>query len=134
MERFNKYLIIIAISLVFLITIGYAFLSTTLTINGASTINEVTWDVHFENVVVKTGSVTAETPVIDTNKTTVTYGVTLSNPGDYYEFTVDVKNDGSVDAMIDTITSKLNNTIITTLPNYLNYNVLINLLYHYMMK
>ena len=30
--------------------IGYAALNTTLTINGSSTIEKNTWDVHFENI------------------------------------------------------------------------------------
>ena len=55
--------------------------------------------------------------------TEVTYNVTLTKPGDFYEFTVDVKNYGSIDGMIDRVTSKLNNMEIGTLPAYLDYSV-----------
>lgn len=105
----KKELIILGVIVLFLLFgIGYAYLSCNLTINGTSSINNATWDIHFENISVTSGSVSANTPVIDTNKTTVTYDVTLTNPGDFYEFTVDVVNEGSIDGMIDSISSKLN--------------------------
>ncbi len=126
MDKFNKYLIIFAITLIISITIGYAFLNASLNINGSSKIYNATWNVHFENVQVTSGSVAASTPTIDSSRTTVTYSVHLSKPGDFYEFTVDAKNDGTIDAMIDTILSTLNNTEIQTLPSYLNYSVSYN--------
>ena len=58
-----------------------------LNILGVSEILNPTWDIHFENVSVKSGSVTAPTPTIDTDQTTVSYSVTLNTPGDYFEFT-----------------------------------------------
>ena len=116
-----NYMILIIMLLV--ISIGYAVLSTNLNIVGAGTINNPTWNIHWENVQVKTGSVTADTPTIDTNKTTVNYSVTLSIPGDYYEFTVDAVNAGTIDGMVSVVSNKLNGTEITTLPNYLEYKV-----------
>ncbi len=117
MNTKKKYFLstMLLVLLLLLVTIGYAYLSTTLSINGSSKINDASWDIHFENVQVTEGSVTANNPVINPN-TTVTYNVTLSKPGDFFEFTVDVKNDGSIDAMIDTVLSTLNNTEIQTLP------------------
>ena len=97
--------------------LGYAFLTTTLNISGTADVDSNTWNVYWDNVVVTEGSVSASTPVIDSNKTTVTFSVHLSKPGDFYEFTVDAKNDGSIDAMIDTITKT------TNIPSYLNYAV-----------
>ena len=120
-KRQFRYILLVLILL--FISMGYAFLNTTLNIVGVSTINNPTWDIHFENVVVKSGSVLASTPTIDTNKTMVNFSVELSLPGDYYEFTVDAVNDGSIDGMISVISNKLNNVEITTLPNYLEYVV-----------
>ena len=65
----------------------------------------------------------ASTPTIDTAKTTVNYSVTLSIPGDFYEFTVDAVNAGTIDGMVSVISNKLNGTEITTLPSYLEYKV-----------
>ena len=48
------------------ISIGYAVLNTTLNINGKSTIQKNTWDVHFENVQIIDGSVEAtKVPTIE---------------------------------------------------------------------
>lgn len=109
------------------IGIGYAFLTTNLTIQGIADVDSNTWSVYFDNVQVTTGSVTGDQvtqePTIDTNKTTINYHVRLKEPGDFYEFTVDAKNDGSIDAMIDTVVSTLDGSNLTELPAYLNYNV-----------
>ena len=116
------FLILISISL------GYAFLQTDLSIIGTSKILATSWNVYFDNIRVSPGSVTLSSgdvaPVIDsTTLTDITYTVTLKEPGDFYEFLVDVKNTGTLDAMIDTISSKLNNVEITNLPAYMSYSV-----------
>ena len=93
--------IVVLLLLVATITIGYSYLSATLNISGTSKIKVADWDVHFANVDVTAGSVVAEEPEIDaTDALTVTYSVELSNPGDFYEFTIDVENNGSVDAVL----------------------------------
>ena len=120
-KRKVRYLVLVLLLL--FISIGYAYLNSTLNITGASTINNPTWDIHWENVEVKTGSVSASTPTIDSSKTTVNYTVELTIPGEYYEFTVDAVNAGTIDGMVSVVTSKMNGTEITTLPNYLEYSV-----------
>ena len=83
------------------ITVGYAALSTTLNINGTSKINNATWDVHFANLTVTEGSVSAtKAATIDSGKTAIDYNVELIKPGDFYEFTVDVTNTGTIDAKL----------------------------------
>ncbi len=123
MKRKNTKTMLILALLLLGITLGYAYLTTNLNINGTANVNRATWDIHFENVQVSSGSVTAATPVIDTAKTTVSYTVTLAQPGDYYEFTVDAKNAGTIDGMINSFSSKLNGSEITNLPAYLTYSV-----------
>ena len=109
--------------LLLFIGIGYAALTTDLSINGISHVTGSSWDVHFANIQVKEGSVIADSPAnIDTD-TSVSYRVTLSKPGDFYEFTVDVENEGTIDAMLESISSKLNSVEITTLPNYVEYSI-----------
>ncbi len=103
--------------------IGYAALTSNLNINGIANIANSSWDIHFENIQVKDGSITPDSAAnIDTD-TSVSYEVTLSQPGDFYEFNVDVVNDGTIDGMISTVSSKMNNVEITTLPNHLEYSV-----------
>lgn len=111
MERNNKkrkkvLSVLVLLLLVLGITIGYSVLSQTLNIQGTSSVGGSTWNVHFENVQVATGSVSGTNvttaPVASgTNTISLSYNVTLNQPGDFYEFTVDVKNDGSIDAKLN---------------------------------
>ncbi|MBR1936182.1 MAG: hypothetical protein IJ842_00660 [Bacilli bacterium] len=119
----RRYLFMVLIILLLSISLGYALLSTNLNIVGTTVVKDNKWDIYFDNVQVKSGSVTASTPAIDTAKTTVSYSVNLNLPGDYFEFTVDAKNAGTIDGMISAISNKLNGTEINTLPNYLEYSV-----------
>ena len=109
------------------ISMGYAFLRTELTINGTADFLDARWDIHFANLVVNPNSVELSTgnaaATISASTTEVTYAVTLKEPGDFYEFTVDAVNSGSMDAMIDTISSKMGGVEITTLPTYMEYSV-----------
>ena len=119
-NKTQVYLLLI-FSLALLIGIGYAALSATLNINGQTTINKASWDVHMEDINVTSGSVTATTiPTLDTAKTTVNFSVKLTNPGDFYEFTVKEVNKGTIDAMVSTISKT---GLTTTQAKYLDYTV-----------
>ncbi len=111
-------------SIIILLGIGYAYLSTNLSIDGISNITRANWNVHFENVQVTQGSVTTVTqaPTINSDLVSINYAITLNEPGDFYEFTVDVKNSGTIDAMIETVTSTVNGVSPSELPNYLKYS------------
>ena len=56
-SKFNLILIIFVIVLV--LGLGYAFLTTTLSINGTTDVDSNTWNVYWDNVQVKEGSVSA---------------------------------------------------------------------------
>lgn len=74
-------------------------------ISNVSNANDVRWNVYFDNIEVTQGSVSAEqeATIIGSSRSEITYDVTLGLPGDFYEFTVDIVNDGTVDAMIDQV-------------------------------
>ena len=99
--------------------IGFALLSSKLNINLAAKLSANTWDIYFDNVQVIDGSVSATTPTI-TNKTTVNYSVVFDKPGDYYEFTVDAVNDGTIDVMVESFHM---NEMEEKLLRYINYQV-----------
>ena len=124
-RRKNVYLLLFI--LVCSLGIGYAFLRTELSINGTADFLDARWDIHFNNLVVNPNSVELSTgntaATISASTTEVTYAVTLKEPGDFYEFTVDAVNAGTMDAMIDTISSKMGGVEITTLPAYMEYSV-----------
>ena len=120
MKRNNKnnYIVLI-LFLVIGITIGYAVINQTIYINGKSNISKNRWDVHFDNIVVKDGSIEAvKIPTIE-NETAINFEVTLDLPGDFYEFTVDVVNSGTINAMIENIEKTADLTPQQS--KYLNY-------------
>ena len=100
--------------------IGYAALETNLEIVGVSDVDSATWDVYFANIQVTGGSVSASTPTI-TDKTSLFFSANLENPGEFYEFTVDVINAGTLDAKLDAI--QITPVLTSTQKNYFNYTV-----------
>ena len=86
------------------ISMGYAYLNTSLSITGDTTIAGNTWDIHFENLNVSENSVSATVPAsIQDNGTSVKYSAVLGSPGDYYEFSVDVVNAGTLPGKISSV-------------------------------
>ena len=110
----------VALVCVFTLTIAYAALNAVLTISGSAQVNAADWDIHLANPKVTTGSATTNVPQIKTNST-MDFSTTLNMPGDFYEFTVDVVNDGSVDAMINSVIK--NPELDASQKKYLNYEV-----------
>ena len=100
--RRNHFYFVIILILFASIGVGYAALTSTISINGTTQITSAKWDVHFANVIETAGGVTAtKAAAITAGQTTeVTYEVTLPTPGTFYEFTVDVVNAGSLDAKL----------------------------------
>ena len=124
----KQFLIFILFLMILSVGVIYAFLQANLSVEGTTKIQANTWDIHFTNVQVAQNSVAIdsendELAATITDDTEVSFAVSLNELGDFYEFTVDVYNAGTVDGMIGSVTSKLNNTVITTLPAYLNYIV-----------
>ena len=118
----RKYSMILTFTFILMMfSIGYAVISTTLSVNGTSKMANATWNVHFDNIVTKTGSVTPTTAPTISNNTSVSFAARLENPGDFYEFNIDVVNGGSIDAMIDSYT--MTPTLTTEQQKYFNYSV-----------
>ena len=102
-DRKTLYLVLAIVMVsVFTLSVAYAAMSAVLEIHGNSEIVASSWDIHLENAQVKSGSVSANAPVISGNST-LAFNVELNTPGEFYEFTVDVVNEGSIDAMIDSV-------------------------------
>ena len=109
----------VIVILVFTLTIAYAALSAVLTINGSAEVVASNWDIHLENATVRNGSVVTTLPTI-TNGTTATFNVSLSKPGDYYEFNIRLVNDGTLDAMVESITKS---SLTDEQSKYFNYYI-----------
>ena len=117
------------------LSIGFAALATTLKINGSATITKNTWNIYWDNIANQdvVTPTTSEIVSEDANhpNNIVTFEVTFDKPGDYYEFTVDAVNAGTLDAEIIGIEKKYNDTVIPeeedpnnrVVPTYLKYEV-----------
>ncbi|MBE6146642.1 MAG: hypothetical protein E7171_08515 [Firmicutes bacterium] len=131
-RRKNKKTTLILV-LVLLISVGYAALASNLKINGSSKVNAAKWNVYWDNIQITEGSVPADNDhkarITDSGKTQVEFSIVLNVPGDYYEFTVDAVNNGTIDAMIaangivDGVYSDSNYTQTATLPDAVSYTV-----------
>ena len=125
---------LVLVALLLMITLGYAFLTANLNINGTSKIKDARWNIHFANLALTDGSVTlgegdSAAVITENNTTEVTYAVTLTKPGDFYEFTVDAVNEGTIDGMVNLVTSTMKegtgeavNITDSNLPPYLSYS------------
>ena len=97
--------ILLLLVLLLAVTVGFALLSTTLFINGTSRIKSNDWDIHWdgESITPTSGSVTPDTPAsVDANGD-IAFTVNFDLPGDYYEFTVDAVNAGTIDGIISAV-------------------------------
>ena len=130
MRRNKKQNTIIFLVILFLIiTMGYSLMSTTLKINGNSGVKTNTWDIHWDrnSLEVNNKSVSQDLPQVSQDNKTITYGISFTKPGDFYEFTVDAVNAGTVDGMIsvDSLIPiiKDEHNQPKNLPTYLKYSV-----------
>ena len=110
------------------ITLGYAYLHTDLSINGITNVSSANWNIYWNNIQYGSDNVTdVTTPAtIQSGSTEVMFSVNFAEIGDTYEFTVDAVNDGTMNAMVDTVTSGVyaaNGTTAKDLPAYLDYVV-----------
>ena len=127
-----KVLMVLAILLfcVF-IKVGYAYLSQSLGMGALALAPKNTWDVHFvENSIVEsenldsclggdTCSRVTQSATIGQDGVSVNFGVEFHVIGDYYEFTVDVINNGSIDAMLNEVVKEG----LTSNSDYLDFTV-----------
>ena len=124
-KRSKSFYIFLSLILLVSITLGYAFLSRTLNINGNTRIEKNSWVIYFDDVDIANDSVENEDPskdarIVNREKTNIEFTANLSNPGDFYEFTVYTVNDGSIDAAISSIEKSL---LSESEQKYLTYEV-----------
>ena len=120
--------IILIVVLLLGMSIGYSYINTSIDEKGTFYVKSNTWDIEWQNIKIKPGSIEGNQVPIEAHilgdTTKVEYSVILKNPGEYYEFTVDSVNTGTLDAMISKIDTKIYEVDGKTekeLPNYLEY-------------
>jgi conserved repeat protein len=81
-------------------SVGYAAFATTLTVGGTSTITN-NWNVAITDITVTDTQGNAKSTTATYTATTATFAVDLQSPGDRIEYTVTVRNGGTVDATLE---------------------------------
>lgn len=129
-SRRKKDLALLLIIILLSVTMGYALITTQLKINGSAAIAKNSWIVYWDNPVVSEGSITPTLPTLSaeqgsSDNTITTWSNTLNVPGDFYEFTIDAVNNGTIDAMISAIDPRVvdQNNNPVDLPSYIKYEV-----------
>lgn len=123
MKKRSKSILILLLVIVTL-SIGFALLSTTLRINGLASIHANTWDIHWENVDNQRGVTPISGATINPNDNKeANFEIEFTIPGDYYEFTIDAVNKGTIDGMLKEIQSTLNGDSIENIPDYITYSI-----------
>lgn len=120
-KKNTQLVVIVALSIAILfMSVGFATYASQLTINGTARVGSTKWSVHYVDTTYaeSTGSQVATSKTI--NETSVTYGVTLNAPGEFYEFSIDVINDGNFDAKLSAITMS---TLTEAQAKYLTYTL-----------
>ena len=106
-KKIGATLIAILIISIVTLTVAYAALSETLSIQGSAKVNASNWDIKVSNSTTytnqKIGTATYTTPVI--NGTTISYSVGLTKPSDSVTLYFDVLNNGDVTGEITSIIS-----------------------------
>lgn len=88
------------------LSIGYAALQQTLTINTTATAKAQTWSVKFTNLATPTltGKASVKTAAaLNSASTEITIDVDLKEPGDTVTYTFDVTNAGTINAKLSAI-------------------------------
>ena len=102
----NIVLGVLAVGLIGL-TVAYASLSQNLTINGTAKVAAATWDIKFLNLTQKSKSGYAAFPTsnaLTASGTTISGNIgTLKAPGDSLTYTFDIKNNGSINAKVNSV-------------------------------
>lgn len=106
-ERRNNTLIIIAlVAIIASMGIGFAVLGEQFTLTSESTISK-TWNVQITGISKKTSSTGVVESKLDFSSTSAEFNVSLSQPGDYAEYTLTVSNQGGIDAVLTNLTESV---------------------------
>ena len=110
MERERKFKIVALVAVIIAViglSIAFAAMSRTLNINGRGNVDPSNWDIYFTNLsqpTLKGEASVSGTPTLATKGVTISnMNVTLKKPNDSVVYTVDIKNDGDIDAEIENL-------------------------------
>jgi len=120
-RNFQIFIIAILSITILVMAVGFAYYQRDFNVEGTVNVTPASWNVHFaDSIVTTTGSQEIESNISE--GTTLEWSTTLNKPGEYAEFSIDVLNEGSFNAILTDITMGGN----TNHSDYLKYEVYYN--------
>lgn len=116
MKLKNKNIILVLL----FISIGFAVLTSNLSIIGTASFTDASFDVHFENAKVEDKNIDDGTITIGNDTISITSTGTFEKPGDYINTSFYVMNSGTMDAQLNTLTIA---GLTNELKNYFSYTL-----------
>ena len=118
----NFVIIMLTVAIV-VMSVGFALIDIELTLTGNTTVKSSSWKVEFKTDSSTPNTDNTVTPTsMKIDGTTVTYDVVLDEVGDVFDYNVVVKNFGSFDAKLESITI----TDVSAYSDYLSFEVIHN--------
>lgn len=123
--NYSSITILLLVVIVLVMSVGFASFSENLDIKGTTKVTGSSWNVGFDDSSYEesSGSVTVDANSRTLTGTSMTYELSLSKPGDFYEFTIDVVNNGTFDASLTGVTVT---TLTEAQAKYLTYKLYYN--------
>lgn len=105
MDRKKSKITLVLIITVLIISLGYAALSTVFKINSTIGIGKIDFNIIFDNVVevATTATVVESAHISDDKNKEISFNVNFTELDQYYTFTTDIKNEGTIPGKIKTI-------------------------------
>ena len=102
---YSGVIITVLAAAILVMSVGFAAFSANINFNGTANVSSTTWNVFLdESTYQKTGGSVEPVSEPTINANSMTYSVNLTKPGDFYEFTIHVKNTGSFNAQLKSLT------------------------------
>lgn len=123
-NNFQEKMIVMLAILIIVMSIGFASITSQLTVYSGVKFKSASYNVSFDrdSYELTFGSnATTELPTI--SGASINYGVTLSEPGEYLEFTLNLVNEGTLDVYLSSI---IMGGLTAEQKNYIRYTVTYN--------
>lgn len=104
--------------IILFISIGFAVLTSNLSLNTKIAFRENTFDMHFENINVLDSSTITNPSASITDTTSIDFSGDFNKPGEYIDFSFYIVNSGTIDGQLNSITTNLT----TEQLEYINYS------------
>lgn len=108
-KKNNRFLVALVALILLGVSVGYALISRNYTFKGTANVTSNTWNITpptEDDITVEPAGEDKPTVTVDpeSKDVTIEYTANLAKPGDYYSFVTPIKNDGTINATLQSVT------------------------------